>query len=262
MAGVGGLERDVGAGVREADDEDGARAELGRVAVVVRVQLPDRRIELGGEGRDVGLPERPGRDDDLACGKAFAVRGRHDEAAVDRLDAIDARPTPDGQVEPSGVRLEVVGHLATCRPVGRRRGEAHAGERVVAGWAVEPERVPAVPPVVADPRVGVEDRERQPALREVIAGRQARLSSADDDRVDLLRVSSVHRRPPCRCIVRVRRRPDRPVAITGRYRRRGRARIGGTTQTARRDRMGTSIRRGRARTRTLSPLPGWTRRAW
>ena len=91
MAGVGGLERDVGAGVRQADDEDGARAELGRVAVLVRVQLPDRRVELGGERRDVGLAERPGRDDDLACSEAPAVRGRHDEAAVDRLDAIDAR---------------------------------------------------------------------------------------------------------------------------------------------------------------------------
>ena len=39
---------------------------------------------------------------DLACSEALAVRGRHDEAAVDRLDAFDARPTPDRQVEPVG----------------------------------------------------------------------------------------------------------------------------------------------------------------
>ena len=114
----GGLERDVGAGMRQADDEDRARAELGRVAVVVRMQLPDRRVELSSERRDVGLSEWPGRDDDVACGEAHAVRGRHEEAAADRLDAIDARPTPDWQVEPSGVRLEIVGHLAARRPVG------------------------------------------------------------------------------------------------------------------------------------------------
>ncbi len=199
MAGVGDLERDVGAGMRQADDEDGARAELGRIAIVMRVQLPDRRVELGGERRDIGLPERPGRDDDLACREAPAVRGRHDEAVLDRLDPIDARPAPDRQVEPPGVHLEVVGHLASGRPVGRRRGEAHTRQRVVAGGAVQPERIPAVPPVVADARVGVEDREGQPALREVIAGRQSGLAGADDDRVEPFDgLRSVHGRVPLR----------------------------------------------------------------
>ena len=71
------------------------------------------------------------------------------------------------------------------------------GQRVVAGRAVQPERVPAVPPVVADPLVGVEDHEGQPALGEVVAGRQARLAGADDDRVDLF-VSVVRHRLTCR----------------------------------------------------------------
>ena len=194
-----------------------------------------------GERRDVWLPERPGRDDDLARSEAPAVRRskRRSRRRAGSI-AVDACPTSDRQVELSGVGLEVVGHLATCRPVRRGRGEAHARERVVAGRAVQPERVPAIPPVVADPRVGVEDRERQPALREVIPGRQAGLSGADDDRVDPLRVPCVHRRPPCRSVVRVRRRPDRPVAIQHPIDERRWARIGGTTQTARARPMGTS----------------------
>ena len=193
--------------------------------------------------------------------EALAVRGRHDEAAVDRLDAIDARPTPDRQVEPSGVRLEVVGHLATGRPVGRRRREAHARQRVVAGRAVELERVPAVPPVVADPRIGVEDHEWHASLGEVVAGRQARLSGPDDDRVDLLRVLSVHRRPPCRSVVRGSEatgspgRHDGTLSVVGSGAHRRYYPNGAS------DRMGTSVRRGRARTRRPSPRRGWTRRA-
>ena len=167
------------------------------------------RIDGSSSAANAGtlrLPERPRRDDDLACGEAPAVRGRHEEAAVDRLDAIDARPAPDGQVELPGVRLEVVGHLATGRPVRRRRGEAHARERVVAGRAVQPERVPAVPPVVADARVGVEDREGQAARLQVVPGRQAGLAGPDDDRVDPLHASCV--RPwLLPSVSRVRRRP-------------------------------------------------------
>ena len=96
MAGIGGLECDISTGVREANDEDGSRAQLRWVAVLVRVQLRDRRVEVDAEVRDVRLPERPCGDDHLPRREALTVRGRHDEATVDRLDAIDALSAPDG----------------------------------------------------------------------------------------------------------------------------------------------------------------------
>ena len=58
------LHRDLGAGVADADDERRAVHELFGTAVVVRVQLPDRGVELGRERRDFGLLEvRHGHDD-------------------------------------------------------------------------------------------------------------------------------------------------------------------------------------------------------
>ena len=214
VAGVGGLERDVGAGVRQPDDEDRAVAELRRVAVLVRVQLPDRRVELGGERRDVGLAERPGRDDDLARGEAPAVGGRHDEAAVDRLDAIDARPAPDGQVEPSR-RTPRGSRPSRDRSASGRtaRGSACPG----ASRSGRGCRAGASPSGPASGRRSAR-RHRgstngRPALREVVAGRQARLAGADDDRVDLLvRPACVHRAALGLCEFGGDR--DRPVAMT------------------------------------------------
>ena len=170
-------------------------------------------------------------------------------------------PLADGQVEPSGVRLEIVGHLATRRPVGRWRREAHARERVVAGRTVESERVPAIPPVVADARVGVEDQERQSAPGQVIAGGQAGLACADDDRVDPLGcLCAVHGRGPFEFLVR--RRPGRLVATpdaTGRISRGASAVVPNLCRGRRGYRR---LRRGRARTRTPLLRPGSTRRAW
>ena len=141
--------------------------ELARIVVLVRVQLADRRVELPGERGHVRDRERPGGDDDLAGGDPAAARG--DEEAVTvrcRIDALDAGAAPDRKRETLGVRREVVAHLAAGRKVERRRGEAEAGQRVPAGRAVEPERVPALAPVIADPLVGVEDQERDaPLLR-------------------------------------------------------------------------------------------------
>jgi hypothetical protein len=66
--------------------------------------------------------------------------------------------------------------------------------------------------VVADPGVGVEDRELQPALREVVAGRQARLPAP----MTIVSIRSVACCPsPAPWLLgRVRRRPGRPVAMT------------------------------------------------
>jgi hypothetical protein len=47
------------------DHENATGLQLGGIAVLARVELPDARIELVGEGREVGLLERARRDHDL-----------------------------------------------------------------------------------------------------------------------------------------------------------------------------------------------------
>src|SRR4029077_14762520 len=117
------------------------------------------------------------------------LTGRHDETAVRtarRPDRVDAGPADHGQAEPCGGGLQIVAHLATARIVVGRCREAHAGQPVIAGRAVQPKRVPMPAPMVTDARIGVEDHESHAAPGEVVAGRQPGLSGPDDDRVDPL----------------------------------------------------------------------------
>ena len=69
----GDLEGDVGARVAAAHDERRPRLKLRRVAVLVRVQLDDRRVEVARELRDDRLLERPRGDDD-AVGRRSGAR--------------------------------------------------------------------------------------------------------------------------------------------------------------------------------------------
>ena len=90
----------------------------------------------------------------------------------------------DRQVEASGVLLEVVGHLGTAREVEARGRERHPGQTVDDGRAVQPEGGPAATPLVADPVVGVDDEERDPAVGQLVPGRQAGLPGTDDEDLD------------------------------------------------------------------------------
>ena len=209
----GSLERDVRARVARADDEHRPVLQLGEVAVVARVELPDPRIEIGREARDVRLLHHSRRDDDVV-GLEPLLTGGEDIALAILRQCLDGRRRPDRKLEARGVRLEVVGHLV-CRRVRRAlRREAHSGEPVVARGRVEPERVPAVPPRVADALARVEDDERLAPLREVVAGREPCLPASDDHGVEhfgchlgLLVVSLDGRPVPIGC-----HRTDPPIA--------------------------------------------------
>src|SRR5215468_8290392 len=55
------FDRDIGGGISRADDQDLARAELGRVAIVGRMYLQDSGVEILCERRSTRRPVRTGR---------------------------------------------------------------------------------------------------------------------------------------------------------------------------------------------------------
>ena len=193
--GLGDLVGDVGAGVRGADDEHRAVAELAGTAVLARVQLQDRRVELAREVGDVrSAAEGAGGDHDVVAGVGppGRIRRGDGEAAVgSRRRGLDADAEPHRQAVVGGVLLEVVGDLVLAREGPAGRGERQARQAVVLGGGVEPEGVPLPAPLVADARAAVEDDERAAAPLQVVAGGQAGLAGADDDGLD---VGGVHAR--------------------------------------------------------------------
>src|SRR6187551_672783 len=85
-----------------------------------------------------------------------------------------------------GIRLEVVGHLVLGRVCIPRPGKRHAIEAVEAVRREQTERVPPLPPGIADACVRVDDDEFEAELLQVVADRQAGLTRADDDHADAL----------------------------------------------------------------------------
>ena len=96
----------------------------------------------------------------------------------------DGRVGPDRQVEPGGIVLQIVRLLVLGGEGEGVAREGPAGQAVVLGGGEQPQRVPAAPPRVANPRAGVENDKVPVLLRQVVAQRQAGLSGADDDGVD------------------------------------------------------------------------------
>ncbi len=186
--GRGSLVGDVGAGMADADDEDGAFGELRLIPVVARVELPDARIEGVREVGDVGLVKGPGGDDHLGRLEPSVTRD-HREAAVGsarRDHAVDMGRADHREVESRRIGFEVIAKLVPGRVVIGRRRETHAGEPVGPRGAVQAKRIPVLPPMVTDPWIGIEDGEPEATLPEMVAGRQACLPGPDDDRLDPL----------------------------------------------------------------------------
>src|SRR5258708_38039432 len=93
---------------------------------------------------------------------------------------------PDGQLVLLDVSLEVIGQLIFRRQRAGRCGERRAGESVQPGRSNRTQRIPALAPRLADVRVSVENDEIDVALRQVKAGGETRLASADDHNIEAL----------------------------------------------------------------------------
>jgi hypothetical protein len=144
------------------------------------VDLRDAGVEVAGELRDVRAPEHPGRDYDV-LGQEAGLTGTDDVLAVLPGEAGDVDTAANGQVVPRRIGLEIVGHLARGW-VRRARGrEGHSRQPIAARRRVQPQRVPAAAPAVADALSAVEDDELPALPLEGVAGGEAGLAATDDD---------------------------------------------------------------------------------
>ena len=180
----GDLVGDVRAGVRRADDEHGAVAQLLRPAIRAGVQLPDRRVEVRRERRDARVAEGAGRDRPRCRPPSVAPRRSRGSARRGararpprrriRPGARSARRTPPGS-RPS---------RRTTGTCGRARGSA-SRQPIHARGRVQPQRRPAATPAVSDARLRVQDHVLAAATSEVVARREPGLAAAHDHGLDV-----------------------------------------------------------------------------
>ena len=149
-------------------------------------------VELAGEGGDLRRLIAGHGDDDIVRREALFPGGDHVFGAV-RRHAVDADSGAHGQFEAGGVLREIVRHLVLRRKAVRRCGKGHPDETIEARGREEPERIPALPPAVADACVRLEDDARNAAALEQVCDRQTGLTTTDDNGVEVLRgMNAVH----------------------------------------------------------------------
>jgi hypothetical protein len=104
------LHRYLAARVADPHHQHIALSQLRWIAILRRVQLDDARIELSGKrGNPRHLVAAHGHDDVVRL-KSHGACGQLESVAAPS-QAVDAESGPNGQLEPGGIRLEVVGHL-------------------------------------------------------------------------------------------------------------------------------------------------------
>ena len=170
------------------------------------MQLDDARIELRGEGGRPRALEVGHRHHHL-LGLDGSGAGVTTKRAPFLKRRSNGHARADRQREARGVGLKIVGHLVLGGEAVRRRGERHADQAVEAGRGEQAQRIPALPPGVSDPRVGVQDHEAQPVPGQVVAHREAGLTGADHHRRDLFDVCH----PMHPSVTNPRRAPCSPV---------------------------------------------------
>ena len=188
---------DLQPGLSRADDQDPARGQLCRVAVVVGVDRSDPAGQGRCERRDPRPSERAAGDDD-GVGRHGSGRRLDDEAGSPRLrrggraEPRDRLPRADRGIEGPGIGFEVADHLGAVEEAVRVRPVVPAaGQSVEPIRTDQPERVPAsCAPGVAD-GAAIEDQVLDSMPGQVKARRQARLAGADDDDGDRLQPISL-----------------------------------------------------------------------
>src|SRR5215216_1686180 len=185
----GHLEGDLRSRVACANHQNGAFLELRWVAVLARMELHNARTELVGEGGELWDLVGARRDDHVSRFET-AVAGRNYEAIPFSEESVHLDAGTNRQIESGGVGLQIVGHLVLRGERQGGGGEAPALQPVVTGRCEQAKRVPALAPGVTDPPVGVQDHEGQAPLCQMVADREACLTTTDDHRIETLYVGS------------------------------------------------------------------------
>jgi hypothetical protein len=104
------LQGDLGAGVSQANHQDGAVLQPAPIPVGGSVELDSAACQLRGEGRNLGFLAGSGSDDGVPCLPAAAV-GRCHEVAAFTPQAFHPGSVEHGQGVPAGVAFQVSGQF-------------------------------------------------------------------------------------------------------------------------------------------------------
>jgi hypothetical protein len=178
--------RQLHASGRRSHHEHPAIGELGRATVVERSDLLDRRRHRVTQRRHDGPVARPARDDHRPAGDRAAGR-QHLVPVVSAAHRRDVRVRPDGSTRGRREALDELGYFPGRHvAVGIRAVVTETRQAALPIGREQPQRIPALPPPrVRDPAAlkhDVIDR----AVAKEMAGRQAGVTRADDDRGDVL----------------------------------------------------------------------------
>src|SRR5215467_12497705 len=123
------------------------------------MELSDSGAQLGGELRYLGFLVVCHRDDHVLRFETVITRF-HYESAVLLPQALNVRSIAHRQLKSAGVFHKVLGQLVLSWETAAASTEAQAGQPTVTRRAEKPQRVPTVPPRVADSEIVIEDQER------------------------------------------------------------------------------------------------------
>ena len=167
-------------GVPGAHDQHCAFLNLGRVAILLRVELDDASIQLARERRNSRIVVGAGRHDYVLGEQRVLARG-HFESIPGLRQSVDLGAGSDRELERAGICFQIVGGLVLGRISPGRSRKRHTRQPVVADRRKQTQRIPPLPPGITDAVVLVQDDERQIPLLEVIAGSQTGLAATDHD---------------------------------------------------------------------------------
>lgn len=122
-----------------------------------------------------------GREHDVVRMEAL-VFSRDQIAGSVASDAMNPDAGADVEAEAQGVGFQIVGELVLGVERPERAGVGRSRKLAEHRRCEEAERIPLLSPVVADVPVGFQDQEGPASPPEVVAGREAGLPAADNDR--------------------------------------------------------------------------------
>ena len=175
---------DLNAGRPGADYQNCPITQLGGIPVVGGMDLLDSRVKWNDIRNDRTL-KRTGRHDYMV-GLDDALGGLRTEAGTARLSTKgrNFNSTVDRSGDLLRVCDEVVYDLVSGRKAILIAGKGHAGKSIVPGWPIGNQGIPPFGAPAFNNPMAFDDEMRPSALAQVLAHRQASLTTADDERFD------------------------------------------------------------------------------